>query len=176
GTDFWPVAVEETHDDPEVRERSRRILAARSSTQAVHADGDEVEYDHSVVGVEVPIGEVEVTREHIEEYCRSMGETNPLYLDEAAAAEGPYGGIVAPPGLLNAMLQGRAPDPKVRFGNTQFMAGNRLEYLAPVRPGDVISGFASIKEVYEKTGRSGRMVFVVNRTRYANQRGEDVGV
>ena len=40
---------------------------------------------------------------------------------------------------------------------------NRLRSLAP-----------EIKEVYEKTGRSGRMVFVVRRTRYTNQHGEDV--
>jgi hypothetical protein len=31
-----------------------------------------------------------------------------------------------------------------------------------------------VKDVYEKTGRSGKMVFVVNRTRFSNQRGEDV--
>ena len=66
------------------------------------------------------------------------------------------------------------PDPQVKFGDSTIMAGTRHEYLLPVRPGDTIEGFAQVKEVYEKTGRSGRMVFVVRRTRYANQHGEDV--
>lgn len=172
--EFRPVAVEETHDDEEIRERSRRLTAARSTAEAVHHEGGEVEYDHSAVGVEVPIGTAEITHEQIAAYCESTGDTNPLYLDAAAAKAGPYGSIVAPPGLLQALIQGRAPDPKVKYGNTQFMAGTRLEYYAPARPGDTITGYASIKEVYQKTGRSGRMVFVVSRTRYANQRGEDV--
>ncbi|MPZ98027.1 MAG: hypothetical protein GEU80_01610 [Dehalococcoidia bacterium] len=174
GQDFRPVAVEETHDDPEIRERSRRLTAARLDQAITHADGEPLEYNRDVVGVEVPLGAFEITREQIIAYCDSVGETNPLYLDDAAAAAGPYGEVVAPPGLLNAVLTGRGPDPEVKFGNTTFMAGTRLEYYAAVRPGDVISGAASVKEVYEKTGRSGRMVFVVNRVRYSNQRGEDV--
>jgi acyl dehydratase len=150
------------------------MTAQRSTQEAVHHEGGEVEYDRSAVGVEIEIGSAEITREQIEAYCESTGDTNPLYLDEQAASVGPYGGIVAPPGLLSALIQGRGPDPKVQYGNTTFMAGQRMDYFAPVRPGDTITGYASVKEVYEKTGRSGRMVFIVNRTRYANQRGEDV--
>ncbi|MDA0365900.1 MAG: MaoC family dehydratase N-terminal domain-containing protein [Chloroflexi bacterium] len=172
--EYRPVAVEETHDDEEIRERSRRLQAVRSTAEAVHHEGGEVEYDHSVIGVEVEIGSAEITHEQIAAYCESTGDTNPLYRDEAAAEAGPFGGLVAPPGLLSALVQGRGPDPKVQYGNTTFMSGQRMEYVAPVRPGDTITGYASVKEVYEKTGRSGRMVFVVNRTRYANQRGEDV--
>jgi acyl dehydratase len=174
GDDFRPVAVEETHDDEEIRERSRRLTAARSTREAVHHEGGDVAYDHSVIGVEAEIGSAEITHEQIVAYCESTGDTNPLYLDEAAAKAGPHGGLVAPPGLLSALIQGRAPDPNVQYGNTTFMAGQRMDYFAPVRPGDTITGYASVKEVYEKTGRSGRMVFVVNRVRYANQRGEDV--
>jgi acyl dehydratase len=172
--DMRAVSVEETHDDEEIRARSRRLLAQRGEIEVAHHEGGEVEYDHSVVGVEQQIGSAEITREQIAAYCDSVGETNPLYTDEAAAAAGPYGGIIAPTGLLNALIQGRGPDAKVHYGNTSFMAGTRLEAYAPVRPGDTITAFASVKEVYEKTGRSGRMVFVVNRTRFANQRGEDV--
>ena len=66
------------------------------------------------------------------------------------------------------------PDPRVRFGNVTFHAGSRLEQLAPVRVGDVLTGYAQAKEVYAKTGRSGTMVFAVRRLTYRNQRGEDV--
>ena len=174
GGDYRPVAVEETHDDEEIRERSRRLQAARSTREAEHHEGGEVEYDRSVIGVEIELGSVEVTREQIAAYCESTGDTNPQYLDEAVAQSGPYGGLVAPPGLLGALIQGRGPDPKVQYGNTTFHAGQRMDYFGLVRPGDTITGYASVKEVYEKTGRSGRIVFVVTRLRYANQRGDDV--
>ena len=39
----------------------------------------------------------EVGLEKIREFAVATGDLNPLYLDEEAAAKGPYGGIVAPP-------------------------------------------------------------------------------
>jgi acyl dehydratase len=127
-----------------------------------------------VVGKEVPVGRFDVTREAIAAYCEALEETNPLYTDEEFAAQGPYRGIIAPPGILQTARMGQPPDPKVQFGNQGFMAGSRQDYYRPIRPGDVIEGYAQVKEVYEKTGRSGRMVFIVRRTRYVNQHGEDV--
>ena len=133
------------------------------------------EYDEGVVGVDVELGAVEVTSEMIANYCRAMGETNPLYSDEEAAKAGPHGGVIAPPGLLSALSFGRRGlDPKVKFGNTQFFAGSRLESYEPMRPGDTITATTRVKEVYPKTGRSGTMVFVVSRTSYRNQDGREV--
>src|SRR5258708_20135689 len=40
-----------------------------------------------------------LTQEAIALYCKAVGETNPLYLDEAAAKAGPFGGIIAPPAI-----------------------------------------------------------------------------
>jgi acyl dehydratase len=137
-------------------------------------DGGELQYDESVVGREVEAGTYEITPERIEAYCESLGETNELYTDEEAAKAGPYGGIIAPPGILFTGSFGGAPDPKVVFGNTQFMAGQRFEHSQTIRPGDTITAHAQVKEVFEKTGRSGRMVFVVRRTRYTNQDGVEV--
>lgn len=39
----------------------------------------------------------EVGLEKIKEYANAVGDANPLYVDEEAAAKGPYGTIVAPP-------------------------------------------------------------------------------
>ena len=139
--------------------------------------GSEVQfqYDESVIGVDVELGSLEVTAEMIADYCEALGEANPLYKDAEAAAAGPYGGIIAPPGLLSALSFGRGGlDPKVKFGNTQFHAGSRLEIFEPIRPGDAITATTQVKAVYPKTGRSGTMVFVVSRTIYTNQRGQRV--
>ena len=56
------------------------------------------------------------------------------------------------------------------------MAGSHQEYLLPIRPGDRLEAYVQVKEVYEKTGRSGRMVFIVRQTRWANQFGENVAL
>ena len=134
---------------------------------------DSVEFDKSLIGVDVPIGTHQVTQEEIVAYARALGETNPLYLDEEAAKAGPYGAIIAPPGFYTSMRFRRGPDPKVRFGNTNlgYMAGQQIEYFEPIRAGDTISARAQVTNVYAKTGRTGRLVFVVHRTTYSNQRG-----
>jgi acyl dehydratase len=135
-----------------------------------------LEYDRDILGVEFEVGEAEITRERIERYCAAVGETNPLYLDEAAAATGPYGTIIAPPSLLGALLMEPHPDPDIRFGNASFAAGTRFEFFEPVRAGDTIRVSALVKDVYAKTGRSGTMVFAVFRSIYRNQDAVQVAV
>jgi acyl dehydratase len=53
-----------------------------------------------------------------------------------------------------------------------FDAGKDIEFLEPLRPGDVITATSRIVELYEKTGRSGSMWFVVYRQELRNQRDE----
>lgn len=136
----------------------------------------ELTYDASVVGVEVETGRFEVTADHILAYCEAVGDANPLYTDEAAAKSGPHGGIIAPPAFYTSIRTGQGPDPKLHYGNTTFNAGQRCEFLAPIRPGDVITARTKVHEIYEKTGRTGRMVFMVRRTTYGNQDGKDVAI
>src|SRR5256886_16817527 len=40
-----------------------------------------------------------LTKEAIELYCKSVGETHPIYFDEAYAKTTRYGGLIAPPPL-----------------------------------------------------------------------------
>ena len=51
---------------------------------------DNLDYDSSVVGVEVDVGTHKVEQEDIIAYAKALGETSPLYLDEAAAKAGPH--------------------------------------------------------------------------------------
>ena len=130
------------------------------------------EYDESVIGKEVEVGTIEITRDHIRRFCEVLGETNPLYTADEAAAAGPYGSVIAPPGLVYSLRTGAGPDAKVKFGNVTFHSGERAELHRVVRPGDVITARQFIKEVYAKTGRTGTMVFVVRRTEFKNQHDE----
>jgi 3-methylfumaryl-CoA hydratase len=61
-----------------------------------------------------------------------------------------------------------------RFGAAGFDAGKDVEFVTPIRPGDKITLSSHVKEIYEKTGRSGSMVFVVVRSTVQNQNGEVV--
>ena len=54
--------------------------------------------------------------------------------------------------------------------------GQEVEVFEPVRPGDVLTLTTAVLDIYEKQGRSGRLIFQVSRETYSNQRGEQVAV
>ncbi len=135
-----------------------------------------LEFDQSLIGRVFEVTDpVSVTPEKIARFCAAIGETNPLYTDAEAAKKGPYGGLVAPPSFAVMFRNGRNFFEHVpRFGRRGFDAGKDAEFVAPIRPGDSITLTSHVKEVYEKTGRTGSMVFVVIRSTLKNQRDEVV--
>jgi MaoC dehydratase-like protein len=64
-------------------------------------------------------------------------------------------------------LLGELPVPPLRF---RLNGGVRMEYGAPIRPGDVLTSVKSVGEVDERTGRHGPMLFTVTVDRWTNQR------
>jgi hydroxyacyl-ACP dehydratase HTD2-like protein with hotdog domain len=60
--------------------------------------------------------------------------------------------------------------------NVALTAAKHAIFFAPVRPGDTITGVDRIAEVYEKTGRSGNMIFIVRESELTNQYGTKVAV
>jgi acyl dehydratase len=105
---------------------------------------------------------LQVTSEMIADFCAAIGETNPLYTDPEAASAGPDRGLVAPPSLAAIFGDGEFifqhfPELDTR----RLLAGIDVEFLTPIRAGDSITTISQIKEIYEKTGRSGPMVFIV---------------
>lgn len=133
-----------------------------------------VNYDPALINKVFEVTEpVEAGAEEIKQYCAALGETNPIYTDEEAAKKGPYGGIVAPPSFAVTFRNGRHFFEHVpRFGTRGFDAGKDVEFLRPIRPGDQVTLSSALKEVYEKTGRTGTMVFVVIRSTLKNHNNE----
>jgi 3-hydroxybutyryl-CoA dehydratase len=115
-----------------------------------------------------------ITAEELVGYARTLGVTDPIYLDEEAARSGPYGGLVAFPTYVVKLRGGtHMPEVVAREMNVGgFDAGKDIDFHAPIRPGDVITATSRIVDLYEKTGRSGSMWFVVYRQELRNQRGE----
>jgi acyl dehydratase len=135
-----------------------------------------IEFDQSILGKEFVLGTFQVTEDTMRAFAQAVGETCPQYVDPEAARSTPSGGLVAPPIFYDVFRGDQLPDPKVKFGKVGFNAGQRCEFYAPIRPGDTITMMTRITDVYEKTGRTGKMVFIVRETTYENQRGEKVAV
>ena len=122
--------------------------------------------DPSLLGAEFDSSHSEpVPAEEIREFAESVGETNPVYFGQNAIAPPMFclkfrGNRFFHPGIPHeALLRG-------------FDAGKDIHFGAPIRAGDVVHTRNTLHEVYEKTGRTGTMVFMVSRQTMTNQRGE----
>ena len=134
-------------------------------------------FDTSWIGKEFDRYAFEVTQEDIAEFAASVGETNPVHCDAAYAKTTPHGGIVAPATFCIVFRSNAAlPDLKLSYGARAFDGGKECVFHTPIRPGDTITGVDRIAEVYEKTGRSGNMIFVVRESELTNQNGDKVAV
>jgi uncharacterized protein len=122
----------------------------------------------------------------IRRWCEAMGERNRLYLDEAFAALGPYGGIVAPPAMLEVWTMprfGAATTPLRGIealdaaGFTAVVATNlEQEYPRYLRLGDLVTQHVYLVEVSdEKRTALGPGHFLDYRYEFTDQRGELVG-
>jgi uncharacterized protein len=145
---------------------------------------DEVQYEET--------GEFPVERGYIWTTCSSVENGNPLFWDDAVAAE-LTGGPIAPSTMLSVWFRphhwkpGRETsglplqvhfDLKDRFELPEaVMTDNTLVFHEPVRPGDVVSTRQILKSVSEeKTTKLGTGRFWVIDVEYRNQHGDLVGV
>lgn len=95
---------------------------------------------------------VEVTLEALQKYARAYNDPNPCFFDPAAP-----GGIVAPPmfavtvtwlPLLSAMT-----DSELRADLLRLLhSAQDMEFLAPIRPGDVITASSTIVAIESAAG------------------------
>ena len=140
-----------------------------------------------------PITGYEVSEHEIRRYCHAVDDINPLYLDKREAEKSVYGGIVAPPLFhsipfatslpLSELREDGLPaarpgSPIVPLKVTRTMfGGTEVEFIRPVRPGDILTSTTKIDDIYERTGRSEtNMVFVIRETIFTDQKGEVVAI
>jgi len=128
------------------------------------------EWEVARVGDAAPPFTYAVTAESIRDYCLAVRNESPLYLDEAAAARGPFGGIVAPPTypiafMTQAMAGGMDTFLELGLNFMTLVHGEQeFEYRRPIRAGETLTLTGRIADVYEKTGGSGTLDFVVLET------------
>jgi acyl dehydratase len=83
----------------------------------------------------------------IQLFTQLSGDRNPLHYDERAARASRFGEIIVQGGIttaiLNAVVAERLPGPGTVFLHVTW------DFLAPVRPGDEITGTVEVLEVRE---------------------------
>lgn len=86
-----------------------------------------------------------VIHRDIELFTEITGDRNPIHYDADAARRSRFGGIVVQggvtTGLLNALVAEQLPGPGSVFLEVSW------RFLAPVRPGDVITAEATVTDV-----------------------------
>jgi hydroxyacyl-ACP dehydratase HTD2-like protein with hotdog domain len=125
-------------------------------------------------------------------------DDDPIFWNDAHVKNTRYGVVVAPPlfplfahrrppgsldplataatdpdfdGFAGLMVTGLPPVPLPTLPRL-LNGGNEVEFYQLPKLGDRITARAKYLDIYEKTGRSGTMVFIVIETRYTNQQGE----
>jgi hypothetical protein len=100
---------------------------------------------------------------HLRRFAEAIGDPDPRWLREA------------PPTFLVALAPASYHAPEAEeYGKGWLNGGNRFELIEPVLAGDEITATSAIADVYEKSGASGSLLFIVFETAYVNQRGATV--
>jgi len=97
---------------------------------------------------------------HVKRFVQAIGDPNPRWTKEA-----PPTFLVALAPVSPHLAEAEA------YGKGWLNGGNAFEYLAPVRIGDRITATGKVADVYEKSGSSGDLLFIIFETEYANQSG-----
>ena len=133
-----------------------------------------------------------VEASHIMMFARSIGDTNPVYHDAAAAKHTAADGIIAPPSFAQSVAQ-FDPDYHLRpksgekwFGSAKGPTGvdekpassgglhaeQHFEYHRHLRPGDVLTVETRAGDTWEKASkRAGKLTFRERITEYRDQDG-----
>lgn len=127
----------------------------------------------------------EVDKTAIRMFARSVGHTDPIYYDSAAAKAVGYRDIVAPPGYLGTpVFNPNAPGRDMMRGGAQpsrplkriLNGGTEIEYMDDICAGDVLTAKSHLAAVEEREGSIGQMLISTNKTVYTNQAGKVVAI
>ena len=135
--------------------------------------------DKGIIGKEYPEFTFDVEKGKIREFATAIGDQSPELTDEKAAKDAGFEGLAMPPTLptvfanFGGLMENVMADLKLDLAKV-LHGGQQYEYIGAMKPGDTVTGKVKIANVFEKTGKSGTMDFVVMETTYTNQNGEKV--
>jgi acyl dehydratase len=137
----------------------------------------------SLIGTQVTGPEERVELNDIRDFAEAIrwpADPLPRYVDEAAAARTWAGGIVAPPTYLSRLARIRGfslpmPVPGWWSPLPGILASVEVELLGPIRPGDVLTPEATIRDILVQEAAHGTLVGIERDFEFTNRAGERVG-
>ncbi len=138
-------------------------------------------FDKSKIGQSFPPFTIEVERVKIRELALAIGDDNPIYQSREAAQAAGYADVPLFP---------TAPTMFTFWGNTNMVSQiaslginamrilhgeEDYEYLAPIYPGDTLTGVMTVIDGKTRHGPGGSVMdILIVETRYTNQHGQSV--
>ncbi len=128
--------------------------------------------DRKWIGHELPAAVLPIERTRLQFFAKAIGETDPVYVDRAAAQAAGYPDLPAPPtflfaaeldaGVTDKLLDDLGiPLANLLHGEQSFV------YHCPVCVGDTVTVRSKITDIYDK--KNGALEFVVKTSRVTNQ-------
>ncbi len=134
--------------------------------------------DKSIIGLELPPFSHKPDANQLRFFAKAIGETDPVYFDESAAAEAGHPALPLPPTyLFSAEIYRPASHgawrEKAGITLQRMLHGEQsFTYRAMAYAGDTLHFATKVIDVYDK--KEGALSFVVLESRITNQRGEHV--
>lgn len=138
-------------------------------------------FDTSKVGHSFPPFTIEVARAKIHELALAIGDPNPIYHSKEAAQEAGYHDVPLFPtsattftfwgntGMVEQLIGLGINVMRILHGEEEY------EYLAPIYPGDTLTGVVTVADGKSRQGRDGSSMDIVNlEARYTDQNGREV--
>jgi acyl dehydratase len=113
-------------------------------------------FEDFVPGDVFELGSHTVTRDEIVAFAREY-DPQPFHLDDAAAADGPFGGLIASGWHTAALFMRLYVDAVLAESVSMGSPGvEELRWLRPVRPGDTLRGRLTVLETTPSSRRPDR--------------------
>jgi acyl dehydratase len=132
--------------------------------------------DKQHIGMQLPVYQARAEAGQLRFFAKSIGETNPIYLDESAARDAGHPGLPLPPTFLFSLefqIPSNAWRDALGIVTSRILHGvQSFTYHRMAYAGDTLQFETHIADIYDKKG--GALSFVVRASRVTNQRGEHV--
>ncbi len=128
------------------------------------------------IGKILPTFQVTAEAGQLRFFAKAIGETNPIYTDEATARDAGHPGLPLPPTFLFSLefqIPSNAWRDELGIVTSRILHGEEsFTYHRMAYAGDTLKFETRIADIYDRKG--GALEFVVRESRVTNQRGEHV--
>jgi hypothetical protein len=117
--------------------------------------------DKSVIGKENPPVYQEIEKGAIRKFAKAIGDPNPVHYDEEAASAQGYPSLLAPL-TFPTTFRDVEPEWYSKLDKSKLLHGEQeYEYYRRFCAGEVLKCMEKVVDVYEKSGRNGKLTFIV---------------